>query len=604
MDLTELHIHWRASTYKGKTYRSYSLARAYRENGKNRRHIVIKLGKISETAAQKWRFFLKAIKNPDAILTTMDNIYVSQHHSYLDVATANAVWDEWKLDTAFTGKGKRTVAISTLARILTVNRCIDPTAKSQTPEWFYSTALPWLLGLHSNSETINTSRIFRELASIEQDKEQVCQHLFTTMVKRDSDSMKSIFYDLSSTTFSGSRCVLMKWGHCKEGYQNHVVLALVVNRDGLPFYWEVLPGGTADSKTIVWLLSRLEKRFKLPQSTLVFDRGMVSDDNLAEIETAEIKYISAMDKNQLETITDSNFTLFKHLNPENVNEQIKKMSDFTKLDNNDTWYREIKVENKRRYILCFNPQLFQDQHKARKQAITDFHAFVDNLNTELLEAVNSRQHKTTYDKFKKRLGKVKLQSFVDVELSKTYLKKKNQDSPILTYQATVIFDDVARCNASRLDGFWLLVTNHINKNKNGQFAISAEETINPYREKVIIESAFRDIKSFIEIKPVYVWTPLHVKAHYTCCVLSYLINRTLTMRLHENKGKETKETFTHEKLYKKLSSCQIDRIEVENIDLATYNMTRPTNMQKELIQRIGLPDLLTDLVIKKARKLG
>lgn len=603
MDLTELHIHWRVSSYKGKTYRSYSLARAYRENGKNRRHIVIKLGKISETAVQKWRLFLKAIKNPDTILTTMDDIYVSQHHSYLDVATANAIWDEWGLDTIFTNKGKRTVNIATLTRILTVNRCIDPTAKSQTPEWFYSTALPWLLGLHSKSETINTSRIFRELASIEQHKEQICQHLFTTMVKRDPDSMKSIFYDLSSTTFSGYRCVLMKWGHCKEGYQNHVVLALVVNRDGLPFYWEVLPGGTADSKTIVWLLSRLEKRFKLPQSTLVFDRGMVSDDNLAEIETAEIKYISAMDKNQLETITDLDFTLFKHLNPENVNEQIKKLSDFTRLNDN-TWYREIKVENKRRYILCFNPQLFKDQHKARNLAVIDFHEFVGNLNSELLEAENSRQYESTYNKFKKRLRCVKLQSFVDVVLKKTYVKKKNKDTSIRTYQATIIIDENKRCYASRLDGFWLLVTNHIVKNKNKQFVVSAEDAINPYRDKVIIESAFRDIKSFIEVKPVYVWTALHVKAHYTCCVLSYLINRTLTIRLHENKGKETKEIFTHEKLYKKLSSCQINRIEIENSDLATYNMTRPTTMQKELIQRIGLPDLLTNYVIKKARKLG
>lgn len=603
MDLTELHLHWRASKYKEKTYRSYSLARAYRENGKNRRHIVIKLGKISETAAQKWRLFLKAIKNPDAILTTMDNIYVSQHYSYLDVATANAVWDEWGLDTIFTDKGKKVVSIATLARILTVNRCIDPAAKSQTPEWFYSTALPWLLGLHSNSEVINTSRIFRELASIEQHKEQICKHLFNMMTKRDSDSMKSIFYDLSSTTFSGSRCILMKWGHCKEGYQNHVVLALVVNRDGLPFYWEVLPGGTADSKTIIWLLTRLEKRFKLPRSTLVFDRGMVSDDNLTQIENAEIKYISAMDKNQLETLTGLDFTLFKYLDPENVNEQAQKLPGFTKL-NNDTWYREIKMENKRRYILCFNPQLFKDQHKARKQAIIDFHAFVDTLNTELLEAANTRQYKSTYNKFKKRLGKVKLQSFVDVKLRATYVKKENKDTSIRTYQATVIIDDVERCNASRLDGFWLLVTNHISKNQNKQFAVSAEEAINPYRDKVIIESAFRDIKSFVEVKPVYVWTPLHVKAHYTCCVLSYLINRTLTIRLHENKGKETKEIFTHEKLYKKLSTCQIDRIEVENIDLTTYNITRPTNMQKELLQRMGLSDLITNDIIKKVKKLG
>ena len=98
-----------------------------------------------------------------------------------------------------------------------------------------------------------------------------------------ADSMRNVFYDLSSTTFTTARCILVKWGHCKEGYRNHAVLALVVNRSGLPFYWEVLPGGTTDATTIAWLLERLEERFKVSQTTLVFDRGMVSDDNLSEM---------------------------------------------------------------------------------------------------------------------------------------------------------------------------------------------------------------------------------------------------------------------------------------------------------------------------------
>ena len=83
----------------------------------------------------------------------------------------------------------------------------------------------------------------------------------------------------------------MKWGHCKEGYRNHIVLAIVVNNEGLPFYWEVLPGGTADATTIAWLIERMSKRFKVKNTTLVFDRGMVSGDNLTLLEENEIKYI-------------------------------------------------------------------------------------------------------------------------------------------------------------------------------------------------------------------------------------------------------------------------------------------------------------------------
>ncbi|MCP4289840.1 MAG: IS1634 family transposase [Gammaproteobacteria bacterium] len=596
MDLARLHLHWRVSRYKGKSYRSYSLARAYREQGKNRKEIVLKLGKLTDAEAQRWRGLLHAIKKPGVLLTSLDDLVVTRHYAYLDVATSNALWDYWQLDEAFPARGNRDIGSETIARILTVNRCIDPATKSQIPHWFRSTALPWLLQV--SSESVNPSRIFRELTVIEQYKESICSHLYTKMRQRQPASLDSVFYDLSSTTFTGSRCVLMKWGHCKEGYHNHVVLALVVNREGLPFYWEVLPGGTADATTIIWLIQRLSTRFELEQTTLVFDRGMVSDENLAELEEEGVKYISAMDRSQLEGITGLDFTVFSYLTPEQVDKQADELPHFAKL-NESTYYREIPLQGKRRYILCFNPQLFQDQRKARVQAIADFHRFVQELNAELRTAKRSRQRKATKEKFTRRLKKVKLNTFVDVKLRLNHVMKEASQDAVRTYQAVVIVDEQAKREAGKLDGFWLLVTNHTETADPG-YQVTAEGAIMPYREKVVIESAFRDIKSFVEVKPVYVWTEEHVKAHYTCCVLSHLINRTLSLRLHENEGVLSKEVVSHERLYEELSDCQFDQIEVQNMQLSTYNMTRVTDIQKELLERTGLTYLLSFDTVKQA----
>lgn len=603
MDLAKLHLHWRVSNYKETIYRSYSLAQAYRKDGKNRKEIIVKLGRLSEEEAERWRNLLKTIKNPNSFFATCDDLVVTDHFAYLDVATANSVWDQWRLDEVFQDTEKREVSISNIARILTVNRCIDPVSKSQTPEWFKKTALSWILDVTTDS--INTSRIFRELEVIEKHKEVLCQHLFERLNHRNIESMKSIFYDLSSTTFTGSRCVLMKWGHCKEGYKNHVVLAIVVNQEGLPFYWEVLPGGTADATTIVWLLERLKKRFKQNNTTVVFDRGMVSDENLSLLEENEIKYISAMDKSQLEGITSFDFSRFSHFDSEQVNKQAGELADFMKFNDN-TYYREVKVEDKRRYILCFNPQLFKDQRNARKQALENFQMFTKNLNSELNGAKKSRQRKTTCHKFKEGIRKYKLAKFVDVTLRIKHVVQKKADGTelkIRTYHGTVKLDGKSMLVAGKLDGFWLLVTNHTEK-KGDLFSMLAQETITPYREKVVIEAAFRDIKSFIHVAPVHVWTEAHVKAHYTICVLSYLINRTLTVRLHENKGNSTKAIVSHEKTYEKLSGCMIDQITVENIDISTYNMTRPTPDQKELLDRIGMSDLLSHLIVKKINALA
>ena len=595
MNLKDLHLHWGESKYKQKKYRSYSLALPYRKNGKNRKKSVVKLGKLTQQEVKQWRTLLKAIKNPDAFLTTMDNISVSKHEKFLDVALVNAIWDEWQLDKVFPPKGKKDISIATVARILTLNRCINPRAKSNVPEWFRASSLPWLL--HVEANRINSSRIFRELVAIEQQKQNISDYLFKRMKKNNPDSMKSIFYDLSSSCFSGTRCVLMKYGHCKEGFKNHVVLALVVNRDGLPFYWEVLPGNTADVNTIDWLLGCIKERFKIEGITLTFDRGMVSDDNLAALESEEIKYISAMDKNQVEGITGLDFSQFSFLKPELAGEQFQQLPQFTKINHN-AYYREIKVEGKRRYILCFNPQLFKDQRNARTQTVENFRMIANTLNEQLCQAKKSRNHKSTYAKFERQLSKLKLKGFVDVTLKLKHVKVKLSDGSernIRTYQAAVCLDDAKMFRAGRLDGFWLLVTNHIEKTKEG-FKVNACEAIKPYRDKVVIESAFRDIKSFVEIEPIFVWTPLHVKAHYTICVLAYLINRILTLRLHKNKGDKTGNIVAHEKLYEELSDCLIDHIEVENLGKSARKMTCLGAKQKELLTRVEKKELITDYV--------
>src|SRR5437764_11689676 len=101
MDLSQLHLHWRISHYNGKSYRSYSLARAYRQEGKNRKEIVLTLGKLSDEEAAKWRNLLQAIKKPDTFLTTLSDLIVTSHYAYLDVATVNLAWKVWELDKVF-----------------------------------------------------------------------------------------------------------------------------------------------------------------------------------------------------------------------------------------------------------------------------------------------------------------------------------------------------------------------------------------------------------------------------------------------------------------------------------------------------------------------
>lgn len=594
MDLAKLHLHWGSCKHGKREYRSYCLARAYREGGKNRKEIVVKLGKLSEGEVEQWKTALNLFKQPQTMAVPLNKMVVQSSRAYLDVAVILEVWNAWGLSQVFDSvcpEKKRSLPLSSIAALLTINRCVNPSTKSRVPTWVERTTLPLLLNI--KLPDFSPSRIFRELSAIEACKDQISKHLCERILQADPESMTSLFYDLSSTTFVGSKCVLVSWGHCKEGYENHIVLALIVNAKGVPIYWEVLEGNTADATTIAWLLDRLKRKLStaLPIPTMVFDRGMVSEENLKLLEDEKIKYITAMDKNQIEQIAKFDFLKFSKIVNEDREEFLLK-SNFILFDET-AFCKEIALIGERRYVLNFNAQLCQDQKNARDVQILQFEQFVKDQNQELLEAKGHRDFHATKAKFCAQLRKAKLQDFVEVDMEEKYVPKKTKDmlKAIRTYQAVIRVNEEKKVESGKLDGFWLLVTN-LSEKENGEFVSNTQAVVQPYRDKVIIESSFRDIKSFIEIAPVHVWTPEHVKAHYTICVLAHLIDRTLTLALHERTGEASKDIIAHPRLYEELAGCQLNELKVVDSPLTAHSLTVATDKQKDLLNRLQMPHLI------------
>jgi transposase len=589
MDLAKCHLHWGKSSHKGKVYKSYSLAMAVRENGKNRKVIVKSLGKLADKEVETWKRNLQfAKKGEDSDLAPLAQVEVEYSQSYLDVAVALETWNSWGLSQVFNRKGNHEVSLNSVAAALTINRCIDPLSKVKVSDWFGNTALPHLMGV--DPEKMNSSRIFRELSSIETVKDQICEHIYQAIFKNNPESLNSVFYDLSSTTFTGTKCILMKWGHCKEGYENHIVLALVVNSQGFPIYWNVLTGGTNDATTIDWLVKELGDKFNFKEVTLVFDRGMVSEDNLALLEGKNIKYISAMDKNQIPGFAGVDFNSYTAASTEEALQKLLDSKQFIKHSDN-AYYREVEPKGGRRYLLCFNPQLHTDQQKARQEAVDSFEYFVKRTNRELREAEKSRSDKSTLKKFTDELTRLKLKGFVKVHLKEKKIRREvdTKTKTICTYECQYEVDESKKILAGSLDGFWMAVTNHVDTSIK-----PAAEIINPYREKVEVEWSFRDIKSFIEISPVRVWSMEHVKAHYTICVLAHLLNRTLSKALHDNKGESSKKVISHEELFRKLEPCRLNKMSTKDRSKSRWSLTSTTDIQRDLLARMGYTRLLKE----------
>ncbi|MFZ2135502.1 MAG: IS1634 family transposase, partial [Xanthobacteraceae bacterium] len=105
-------------------------------------------------------------------------------------------------------------------------------------------------------------------------------------------------YDLTSTYFEG---LAAKNGKAKRGYSRdhrpdckQVVVGLVVNRDGFPITHEIFAGNVQDRASLAIMLDRLGERIGLKQgATVVLDRGMAYDDNLAELKARKLHYVVA-----------------------------------------------------------------------------------------------------------------------------------------------------------------------------------------------------------------------------------------------------------------------------------------------------------------------
>jgi transposase len=110
-------------------------------------------------------------------------------------------------------------------------------------------------------------------------------------------------YDLTTTYFVGYKCELSAFGKGKAEYhgRRQVLMGVLINDEGYPFKCEVFPGNTAEVKTLKRNINAYKTRFGLADTnvTLVFDRGIISDENAMLIEDAQMKYISAFDRNQI-----------------------------------------------------------------------------------------------------------------------------------------------------------------------------------------------------------------------------------------------------------------------------------------------------------------
>ncbi len=588
-----MYLDCRPTRYKNKTYKSYSIVKSYREAGKVKKEILWPLGRLSDEEVAQIRLICKARSQEGIVITELKNILPQRSRPYLDIAIVNQLWKEWKLSNAFTlNLTKGDLPTPLVAQVLTINRCLYPCSHYSIPQWIKKTAISEVLGV--SLEGLDEDKIYYELDKIENNKECLEDHLFKTTYARDPKSYNYVNFDLTTSYFVGIRCKLSDFGLSKDSRPHHkqVVLAVMVNEAGYPFKWDVLPGNTAEVETLESEVKACVLRFKLKNVSLVFDRGIVSEENLEYVDSNQLKFITTLDKDQIPNIPDIALTIFKDLTPERVEEGKYSLPGFSTYDERLS-FKDLGIgADRRRYILGFNPDLFLEERRSRENKIRDFLEFVQSKNQELRVAKRSRNYRATKKKFDDELKRLKIKScFKELELKKLQVMRSNKNGrrvKVRTFEAVVTKDDDKIAKASLLDGLCVFITNHVEE-KGGEFLLVAERIIAAYRNKNKIEEAFKHIKSFLKIRPFHVNTDTHVRAVYTLCILAYLINKDFAER---RKRIEGKDFLNSKELYEPFRSCHLVKIKDSLSGESKEEPVELTKEQKESLKNLGLGRLI------------
>jgi transposase len=582
-----MHLSYSFSKYKDKKYKSYAIAESYREGKKVKKRTIWSVGKLTDRQADQIRLILKVVQSEDEVVTRLKDIVVKDSKAYLDIALVNELWNYWQLDQAFDYEiSDSPLSTPLMAKILTINRCTDPCSHYSVPKWAKQNALAKVLNMDLSG--LNDDKIYYELDKIHQNHFSIENYLFKQTYLKHSGSYQYINYDLTTSYFVGYKCKLSAFGKGKAECRGkrQVLLGVLINDEGYPFKWDVFPGNTAEVKTLKRNINACKTRFKLSGAnvTLVFDRGIISDDNAQMIEDANMKYISALDRNQIPGC-GVDLTPFKQIATDDVS---PKPDGFKKYDD-ELYFHDHGIIGDKRFIVGFNPALFSEDRKNRKEKICFFETYLKNENKDLKNAQRDRKLKATEGRVLNELKRLKIKKYyeeptlhplvVQKRLKNGTVKSVNSFKVQVRKRTDIIASD------KLLDGVCVFITNHIEPQGRG-FKVNPRKVIQAYRDKTKIEDVFKNVKSFLKIRPFFVNTEKHVKAVYTICILAYFLNKFLA---NQRKAVGEKDYLNSKELYAPFKNIDFvtlfDRISGETV-------TKPVELPEEtrsILEKIGMP---------------
>ena len=205
---------------------------------------------------------------------------------------AGQLWQALQLDQFWAARlppNRKGTRWDQILQVLVAYRLIAPGSEWKLHrDWFGKSAMADLLGADFGLAEAHKLYACHDLML--QHKEALFSHLMARWRDLFNANFDVLLYDLTSTYFEINASDVAEGDKRRHGYSRdkrpdcpQVVIALVVTPEGLPLAYEVLPGNTADCKTLRMFLAKIEQQYGRARRVWVMDRGIPTEAVLAEM---------------------------------------------------------------------------------------------------------------------------------------------------------------------------------------------------------------------------------------------------------------------------------------------------------------------------------
>lgn len=501
----------------GKEVEYLQLVESYRTvDGKTKHRLIAHLGRKDDPKFQekveKAALKLAEIAGIRDLLATGKDIIPAWSKSIGPKLVIRKLWEDLKLNEILTEEYHEHIFMMTL------NRLCDPTSKMDCMRWKETVYEPlW--------DKIQLHQLYRGLDWLIDNKEKVEHQMFHNIRDVFNQNTDLMLFDTTSVSYWGEGAnapELLKFGYSKEKRNDlkQLIVALLMTEGGIPVGHEVYPGNQVDVTSFPKIIAKVKDKFNLKRVVWVCDRGMISEGNIELLDCINHEYIIGIKMRMLNAAQKEILLVSKYKDFQKIHDNLfvkEVVVDIEVEDKKEEEGKENTIEantatgnqksNKkkekktkiisRRFVVCYNPQ----------------QAKIDAINRERFKEIIARKVLEKTDK-----------SWIVKNGYKKYIKLKEDIIESIDYE---------RLEKEKIyDGKWVLLTNT---------KLEYTEIAKYYKSLWQIENAFSELKSSLDVKPMYHWTEKRIRGHIFICFLALVLELGFKNKLEKISFSEAME---------------------------------------------------------------